>query len=74
MNDLHKQYTMEDVQVFQAHFKQEKIELLNKCHHRLTAAMNFLEDGPIDKNLVLIHFGIKVAIESIEKYTKVLLK
>lgn len=74
MTDLHKQYTMEDVQAFQAHFKQEKVELLNECHHRLTAAMNLLEGGPVDENLVLIYFDIRTAIEAIEKYTKELLK
>lgn len=74
MTDLHKQYTMEDVESFQAHFKQEKVELLDECNHRLTAAMNLLEGGPVDENLVMIHFDIKAAIESIEKYTKELLK
>lgn len=74
MTDFHKQYTMEDVQAFQAHFKQEKVELLDECHHRLTAAMNLLEGGPVDENLVLIHFDIKIAVESIEKYTKELMK
>lgn len=74
MTDLHKQYTIKDVQAFQAHFKQEKVELLDGCHHRLTAAMNLLEGGPVDENLVLIYFDIRTAIEAIEKYTKELLK
>jgi len=74
MTDLHKQYTMEDVESFLAHFKQEKISLLDECHDCLTDAINLLEDGPIDEALVLIHFDIKAAIESIEKYTKDLLK
>lgn len=71
---MHKQYTMEDVEALQSHLKQEKISLLDECHDCLTDAINLLEDGPIDEHLVLIHFDIKVAIESIEKYTKELLK
>lgn len=74
MTDLHKQYTMEDVEALQAHFKQEKVELLGECHHRLTAAMNLLEDGPVDENLVLIYSDIRTAIGSIEKYTKELIQ
>ena len=74
MTDLHKQYTMEDVESLQSHFKQQKIELLDQCHDCLSDAINLLEDGPIDEALVLIHFDIKAAIESIEKYTKELLK
>lgn len=74
MTEFHKQYTMEDVKELQAHFKQEKVELLNECHHRLTAAMNLLEGGPVDENLALIYFDIRSAIESVEKYTKELLK
>lgn len=74
MTDIHKQYTMEDVESLQSHFKQQKIELLDECHDCLTDAINILEDGPIDENLVMIHFDIKAAIESIEKYTKGLLK
>lgn len=73
MTDLHKQYTMEDIKSFQAHFKQQKIELLDECHDCLTDAINLLEDGPVDEKLVLIHSNIKVAIDSIEKYTKELL-
>ena len=65
---------MEDIEALQSHLKQEKISLLDECHDCLTDAINLLEDGPIDENLVLIHFDIKAAIESIEKYTKGLLK
>ena len=74
MTELHKQYTMGDVESLQSYFKQQKVELLDQCHDSLTDAINILEDGPIDENLVLIHFDIKAAIESIEKYTMELLK
>lgn len=74
MTDIHKQYTMEDVKAFQAHFKQQKIELLDECHDCLTDAINLLEDGPVDESLVLIYFDIRTALKSIEKYTGELLK
>lgn len=71
---MHKQYTMEDIEALQSHLKQEKISLLDECHDCLTDAINLLEDGPIDENLVSIHSELTSLLGSIEKYTKELLK
>lgn len=73
MTDLHKRYTMEEVQNFILHFKEEKISLLDECHDCLTDAINLLEGGPVDEKLVLVHSQIKDTINSIEKYTKELM-
>ena len=61
-------------EALQAHVKQQKIELLDGCHDLLTKAVHVLENGPVDKNLVLIHSQIKGTIENIEEFTMELLK